>query len=56
MSDPHAVRYQRLAPLDRRAVERNNLRLALATFAFHLDAFEARLRGVAAKTSAQPSS
>jgi hypothetical protein len=29
---------------DPRAVERNNLRLALATFALQLDAFEARLK------------
>jgi len=30
---------------DPRADELNNLRVALATFALHLDAFEARVRG-----------
>jgi hypothetical protein len=36
---------------DPRAEELNNLRLALATFALQLDAFEARLKGRSPKTT-----
>jgi hypothetical protein len=36
---------------DQRADELNNLRLALATFALQLDAFELRLKGRRTKTN-----
>jgi hypothetical protein len=39
---------------DPRAEELNNLRLALATFALHLDAFEARVRGGPLRTQMKP--
>jgi hypothetical protein len=39
---------------DPRAEELNNLRLALATFALQLDAFEARLKGRQGKSTAEP--
>jgi hypothetical protein len=40
--------------VDRRIEELNNLRIALATFAIHLDAFEARLTGRPTKSLAEP--
>jgi hypothetical protein len=39
---------------DPRAEELFNLRLALTTFALHLDAFEGRLRSFSSKTRLQP--
>jgi hypothetical protein len=38
---------------DKRAEELTNLRLALATLALQLDAFEARLKGCRTKTNAE---
>ena len=40
---------------DARAVELHNLRLALATFALHLDAFEMRAGGVLRAAGREPS-
>jgi hypothetical protein len=40
--------------VDRRVEELHNLRIALATFAVHLDAFEARLTGRPAKPFVEP--
>ena len=40
---------------DQRAEELNNLRLALATFALQLDAFEVRLKNRRTQTNAEPS-
>jgi len=40
---------------DQRAQELSNLKLALATFALRLDAFEARTRSRLTKTNAEPS-
>jgi CHAD domain-containing protein len=40
--------------VDRRVEELHNLRVALATFAVHLDAFEARLTRRPAKALAEP--
>lgn len=39
--------------MDRRVEELQNLRMALATFAIHLDAFEARLIGRPARPLAE---
>src|SRR5271154_3019666 len=41
---------------DPRAIESQNLKLALATFAFHLDTFEARLRDALMMTVERPTS
>jgi hypothetical protein len=40
---------------DRRVEELDNLRVALSTFAVHLDAFEARLKNSKRKPIAKPS-
>ena len=40
---------------DQRTEELNSLRLALATFALQLDAFELRLKGRRTKTNGEPS-
>ena len=40
---------------DQRTAELNNLRLALATFALQLDAFEVRLNGRGTKINGEPS-
>ena len=42
-------------PDDQRTEELNNLRLAMATFALQLDAFEVRLKDRRTQTNAKPS-